>query len=110
MTNDLNLISGDFFDVELPKEKQYLYKYFDTEVQMKFLRYYYTFKTYDRFIEHTGTVCGRRWLRFLKNKYEKLVFIYDEAKKNMDFTLLAKIQSGKIRTRKKRKSTKKGTI
>jgi hypothetical protein len=95
--NDLKLVSGGFFDLELSKEKQYLYKYFDTEIQMQFLRYYHTFGNCDRFMEHTGFFCTKRWLRDLKNKYEKLVVIYDEAKKNMDFTLLANIQNGNFK-------------
>ena len=95
--NDLKLVSGVFFDLELPKDRQYLCKYFDTEIQMQFLRYYYTFGTCDRFMEHTGYFCTKRWLRELKNKYEKLISVYDEAKKNMDFTRLAEIQSGKFK-------------
>ena len=95
--NDLKLVSGAFIDLELPKDKQYLYKYFATEIQMQFLRYYFVFGNYDRFMEHTGYSCAKRWLRDLKNKYEKLILTHDEAKKNMDFTLLAEIQSGKFK-------------
>ena len=95
--NDLKLLSGTFFDLELPKERLYLFKYFDTEIQLQFLRYYYTFGSCERFMEHKGLFCTKRWLRDLKNKYDKLILVYDEAKKNMDFTLLAEIQSGKFK-------------
>ena len=96
--NDLKLVSGAFFDLELPKDKQYLCKYFDTEIQMQFLRYYCTFGNCHRFMEHTGFFCSKRWLKCLKDKYEKLIFVYDESKKNMNFTLLAEIQSGKFKS------------
>ena len=96
--NDLKLVSGDFLNLELPKDKRYLYKYFNTEIQMQFLRYYYIFGNFDRFMEHTGYFCTKRWLRDLKNKYEILISVYDEAKKNMNFTLLVEIQSGKFKS------------
>ena len=95
--NDLNLVSGDFFDLELPKDKRYLYKYFDTDVQMLFLRYYYVFGNCHRFAEHTGYSCSRRWLADLKRKYNKLISSYEKAKENADFALLAEIQSGKLK-------------
>ena len=95
--DNLNLVSGNFFDLELPKDLQYLYKYFPTEIQMAFLRYYYTFREGSRFVEHTGYFCTKRWINDLASKYEKLILTYYEAKKNMDFTLLSNIQSGKFK-------------
>jgi hypothetical protein len=93
--NDLNLISGNFFNLELPKEKQYLCKYFETEMGMQFLRYYYVFNSDVRFKEHTGLYCTKRWIKMLKCRYKSLIILYDKAKKDMDFTLLAEIQEGK---------------
>lgn len=95
--NDLKLISGEFFDLDLPKEKQYLFKYFPTEIQQQFVRYYYLFGDYERFMEHTGWFCTNRWLRKLKARYDELTLIYDKAKKDMDFTTLAEIQNGKFK-------------
>jgi len=94
---DLKLISGEFFDLTLPKEKLYLLKYFDTEVQLQFLYYYHIFRSTDRFIQHTGHLVSKRWLNDLKNKYEKLVETHDNAKSNLDLDILAEITSGKFK-------------
>lgn len=94
---DYNLIAGEFFDLVLPKEKQYLLKYFDTEVQLQFLYYYYIFKSTDRFIEHTGHLVSKRWLNDLRNRYDKLVEAHDSAKSNLDLDILAEITSGKFK-------------
>ena len=95
--NDLKLISGEFFDLDLPKEKQYLFKYFPTEIQKQFLRYYYVFGEIDGFMDHTGWFCTKRWLRELTARYNKLVSVFDTAKQNADFTTIAEIQSGKFK-------------
>jgi hypothetical protein len=98
---DLKLISGEFFDLLLPKEKQYLLKYFETGVQLQFLYYYYTFQSINRFVEHTGHSASKRWLIILRNRYNKLVKIYDAAKENMDFETLSLINSKKFKVGKK---------
>lgn len=97
MSNDLNLISGDFLELDLPKEKQYLFKYFDTDIQVQFVRYYYVFGNVDRFVEHTGFFCVKRYLRELIEKYNKLVEIYDKAKESADLEIVAQIQMGKFK-------------
>jgi hypothetical protein len=96
---DLKLISGEFFDLSLPKEKLYLLKYFDTDVQTQFLYYYHIFRSIDRFVEHTGHSASKRWLIDLKNKYDRLVEAHDTAKKDMDFETLASITAGKFKIR-----------
>lgn len=95
--NDLKLVSGNFFDHVLPKDKQYLLKYFDTEVQELFLRYYLEFGTCDRFTEHTGCVCSKRWLRGLRSRFHKLVDAHDDAKREMNLDALELIQMGKFK-------------
>lgn len=94
---DLKFISGEFFDLTLPKEKQYLLKYFDTDIQTQFLYYYHIFHSIDRFVEHTGYRASKRWLIDLKNKYDRLVEIHDISKRDMDFETLASITSGKFK-------------
>jgi hypothetical protein len=97
LNDDLKLISGNFFDLVIPKEKQYLLKYFDTDIQEQFLRYYMEFGHYKRFVDHTGVVCTRRWLQKMKTRYENLVEIHDKAKKDLDFDTLEAIQMGKYK-------------
>ena len=38
---DAYVLAGKFFDIELPKQKKYLYKYFKTPLQRHFLNYIY---------------------------------------------------------------------
>ena len=97
MSNDLFLIAGNFFNLELPKEQQYLFKYFKTDVQRQFVCYYLTFNSVDKFIEHTGHVVTKRWLRGLRQKLNTLMERHKQAKENMDFQELAKIESGKCK-------------
>jgi len=95
--NDLKLVSGKFFDSVLPKDKQYLLKYFDTEVQEMFLRYYLEFGNTSHFTEHTGYICTKRWLRGLRSRYKKLLAARKQAQKEMDLDTLELIQMGKFK-------------
>jgi hypothetical protein len=86
--------------MNLPKEKQYLLKYFPfyrngDERQKYFLFYLYEFGSYKRFTEHTGYTCNLRWRASLKKKYITLVEAHDKAKKEMDLDTLAQIETGK---------------
>jgi hypothetical protein len=93
--DDLKFVSGEFFNLVLPKEKRYFLKYF-TKDQLIFLYYYDTFRSIDRFTNHTGVVFSRRWLRILKNRYKQLEQEYQQAKEIGDFSKIAEIQSGKL--------------
>ena len=77
---DLEFISGNFFEHEIPKDKQYLCKYFSTDLQMAFLRYRMVFEDTRLFKDHTGFYCSDR-LRFrLLVRYKQLIKLHDEAK------------------------------
>lgn len=77
---DLDFISGDFLDHEIPREKQYLLKYFTTDVQVAFLRYVLVFENAKLFKQHTGHFCSDR-LRFrLMARFRQLTKIYNEVK------------------------------
>jgi hypothetical protein len=78
---DLQFISGEFFDFEIPKEKRYLLKYFTTDLQQTFLRYYMVFGEHRNFVDHTGRRATRRMLFMLQAKYHKLIEAYDAAKR-----------------------------
>lgn len=93
--DDLKLVSGEFFDLPLPQNRQFLFKYFTTDIQQQFVRYYLTFGSYDFFCQHTGHYASKRWLRKLCKRLNELIDAYDEAKKNADFQTLSKLEMGK---------------
>lgn len=94
---DLNFVSGNFLDMEIPKEKQYLLKYFTTDVQRAFLRYCLTFGDVRLFKEHTGYYCSDRLkFRFL-SRFRRLVKLHDDAKSSLteeSLSILHTIESG----------------
>ena len=94
MNRDLLWIGKTFESYDLPKDKQYLLKYFDTETQSSFLRYYLVFGDYDHFVDHTGIVVQTRWLKILEKKFLHLEALRASARANMDLKLLSRIESG----------------
>jgi hypothetical protein len=95
--DELNFISGKYFYCNLPKEKLYLYKYFRTDVQRQFLRYYITFGNTRLFRKHTGYKTTERWLRMLKNKLIFLEEEREEARREFDLEKVAEIESGEYK-------------
>lgn len=95
--SELEHVSGRFLDENLPDNKNYLLHYFRTEHQQTFLRYYLKFGNYDKFTEHTGFELQNRWLKALLKKLEKLEAARVLARKNLDFTMIADIESGKYK-------------
>lgn len=103
----MDFISGRFFEFEIPKEKSYLLKYFKTEMQRMFLKYYMVFGNCRNFVDHTGYYCSNGVLYKLEQRYQKLIKIYEEAK--WSFTeegmeLIQTIESGKFNLTKLPKS------
>jgi hypothetical protein len=96
---DLELISGSFFDLEIPKDKRYLLKYFTGKLQVSFLRYYMVFGTKKNFIDHTGLKCNESLLIRFEKRYKQLTALYDWAKKSLteeSLKTLSLIESGKF--------------
>ena len=96
---DLEFISGNFLDHEVPKNKRYLLKYFKTDLQLAFLRYYLVFGRHLNFVDHTGHYCSRRTLWILQSKYHCIVDTYEKAKKALTeegMEMIHKIESGKF--------------
>jgi hypothetical protein len=83
MITDLNLISGEFFEYEIPKEKRFLLKYFKTDLQMAFLRYYMLYETPMNFVDHTGHYCSKRMLFIFAARYKHLIKLYEQAKSDL---------------------------
>lgn len=103
---DAKLISGEFFDISLPKEKTYLYKYFKTPVQQQFVRYTYVmddstpqFFTFilRNFVNHTGYRLDDRKVTQFLAKYRKIEEVWQRAKKDLDFELLKTIEDGNLK-------------
>jgi len=99
---ELEFISGRIFDLELPKDQEYLWKYFRGILQRQFIKYYLTYRSYLHFTDHTGYYCSNRWIRTLKVKLQRLEKAHEaaqEAALQGDFQPLAIIKSGKYKVR-----------
>jgi len=94
---DLDFLARRFETIELPKEKRYLLRYFDTSLQTAFLKYVQVFGDYANFVDHTGLSCRMYWLQKLYNRLQRLEAVHREARANMDMTTLAHIESGKYK-------------
>jgi len=90
-----------FLELEIPKEKRFLLKYFTTSIQNTFIKYLIFFGDSENFCDHTGFRCQKRWLNDLTERYNDLIYLYDKAKKDMDLELLTKLDSGKLALDKK---------
>lgn len=100
---DLLFISGDFFDHPLPREKEYLLRYFDTKLQRQFVRYFLLFGTARNFTDHTGLRVQPLWLRKLRKKLHRMEEAHSTAKKSFDTETLAKIEQDKFKFKRKKR-------
>ena len=94
---DLILLSRKFETYDLPKEKKYLLTYFDSELQLAFIKYYFVFGEYTNFTDHTGFAVQKKWL---DNLYEKLLIIenaHKKAKSEFDMKGVLAIEKGKFK-------------
>lgn len=97
MNRDLAFMSEQFVSYELPKEKKYLLKYFTSDIQIAFLKYYFAFDDIVHFTDHTGHYCQLRWLRLLLKKLRKIEAAHRKAKDEIDLETLVKIEAGKMK-------------
>lgn len=97
---DMRLVSGCFFEDDIDKNNSWLLKYFKSDIQLRFLKYYLTFGGYYYFRRHTGIFCSTRYLESLKKRLSFLLNMHKEAKSNFDLDLLAKVEMGKIKNLK----------
>jgi hypothetical protein len=96
---DLDFISGEFFEYEIPKDKRFLLKYYKTDMQLAFLRYYLVFGECRNFVDHTGCHCSPRMVYRLEHRFQFLVNAHSQAKssfteESMEFLQL--VESGKL--------------
>ena len=102
--NELAFISGKYLEEDLPKEQSYLLKYFRSETQVAFLKYYLMFEGYVRFVEHTGYSASWKWMELLKQKLQVLQAAHKKAKDEMDLETLATIETGKYKLRLRKRT------
>ena len=98
---DLLLLAREWEHIDLPKEKKYLLKYFDTSLQYAFVKYFHIFGDYLNFPDHTGVPCCSRWLETLYSRIQTLEKIRSEARRNRDMELLVEIESGRYKIDRK---------
>lgn len=84
MEEDLQFISGDFFETDIPKDKKYLLKYFKTDLQLAFLKYYLAFGNSKNFIDHTGYYCSDRYVYKQDSLIKDLMKAYADARSVFD--------------------------
>jgi len=92
---DLAFAAGKFLDEPLPKEKQYIYQYFTTDVQKTFAKYYFDFRQWHHFVEHTGLSRTVRWTKKMAHRFRLLEQVYEKAKSEGDFETITEITMGK---------------
>jgi len=85
----------------IPKEFNFLRKYFKTKLQREFLDYYFVFRSADNFISHTGHRVGAPSLSKLSRKFDWLMHEYYEAKSNLDLDHLSKLKRRRVKLLKK---------
>ena len=92
-------ITGEILDIEhIPKNRWFLFKYFRSEKQRQFVKYYLTYNTFRYMKDRTGYCFDFRWLVKLRKKLMILVEAYDKARQEADLDTLAIIESGKYET------------
>jgi len=92
---DVQFLSGEFFDLEIPREKRWLLNYYKTPVQLQFLRYYLVFGNVEYFKDHTGIDVNPKYIRRLEAKYHILIDMQESAKKRFDVERLWEIETGR---------------
>ena len=99
---ELEFLAGDYFYQSLSPEKWYLLKYFKSDIQLHFLKYFSRFRSIRYFVNHTGYYCSERYVNKMQARYKLLESEMETAKKNFDFAKITLIESGKYKFRRKK--------
>ena len=91
---DAHFISGLFLSDCLPRDKQYLYRYFKTRIQRAYVRYVSVFGNHKFFVEHTGIPASNRSLQLLAVRLHIIEEAHRTAKSNLDLDALEQIEKG----------------
>jgi hypothetical protein len=106
--SDLDLLAARFLTAELPKQKEYLRRYFKGDIQERLIVYYLTFppergyfpRFYQNFIAHTGIYCSERWVQLLIKRVRQIEDRLARAERDGDPVMVAEIKSGTWRPAK----------
>jgi hypothetical protein len=90
-------LAGLFFEYDIPREKQFLLKYFRSPLEKQFVKYYLCFGEIDNFVDHTGFFCQKRWLRILKKRIDKIMSVHEIYKKNFELDKLRELENGRYK-------------
>lgn len=97
---DLKFISGNFSEIEIPKNYKFLLKYFTTAIQIAFVKYFWLFRDWSNFVDHTGFYCTQRYLRKQADMFAKLMQIYEENAGRLDeknMRIIQQLNEGKFK-------------
>ncbi len=95
---DAMFLAGAFFNYYVPREKQFLFRYFRSPLEQQFVKYYLCFGDIDNFVDHTGFFCQKRWLRILKKRIDKIISVYETYKNNSELDKLRELENGRYKT------------
>jgi len=94
---DAVFLAGLFFEYDIPREKQFLFKYFTSPLEQQFVRYYMCFGEIDNFVDHTGFFCQKRWVRILKRRIDKILSAHEAYKNNFELDKLRELEAGRFK-------------
>lgn len=98
--NDITFLAGDFLldsYYDIPKELSWLSKYFKTEIQQQWLRYFLHNGNIDLFVQHTGCFVKKAHLKQLEIRYHKLIAKQNSAKNDFELEKLWEIKTGRCK-------------
>lgn len=85
---------SDFMDRPVAQEFAWMSRYFSVGSCADFLKYFSLFRSSVHFSEHVGRPCSKRWISRMKKRFLSLERARAKAKEDMDFELLAEIETG----------------
>ena len=98
MDDELEFISGRIFDLDdIPKSKRYLYKYFRSDTQRQFVKYYLTYGYHTYFVARTGVRFGKRYRKYLAKKLRTLEATREKSLADFDLETFILLETGKFK-------------
>ncbi len=94
-------LNSTYEKFQIPKEYNFLLKYFKTRQQRAFLKYYYLMREVKNFTNHTGIPADESFKYKLSYKFHHYIDIYEKAKSNMDFEKLSLLNARRIKLEKR---------
>ena len=73
LKSELDFVAGTFFDFDVPVHQRWLLKYYTTDIERQFLKYYLVVRDHKRFAQHSGCPCRKEWAFGMKQRLLKLI-------------------------------------